>query len=421
MMIALHPGPNTRGYNTDLHWERFSVNYRIVDNLDESVRLARADLVREINQAAGNWNIQSKFKLNNSANAPSYPLQGGVMAAGLYASTVIADIDQFRRAYRSTIMTFNTSANHRRNVNGDMTTFQAPELGMVFNSDVEKVTAHEFGHWLGLGHPASMFPTPPSANSGDCNNSILACAWFNTTIPTIDDKLGAVMMYGIDTGFESSQFLGLTPNPNVEPPGYVGSGSYATCQGLPAYWTYTYASQGMSTKKPPLPAPNDREMRFDGCAKSGTSPNYAYATISSSRYDGVDTHGGTNLPQPCGTTCYLRIQRGMNLRWYQYNAQQCTVSLDIEFVEQLPSANGSHFLRDYRPGGQAYRDTAGVSVHPAERDCGKYGTLNWFYVQINLDPFEGLHVKRILAVYDNSRTNLKQQWRVYFDPIILGF
>ena len=243
-----------------------------------------------------------------------------------------------------------------------------------------------------------------------------------SSLPYIDDKLAAVMMYGISTGFENSQFLGLKPNPAAAPG--LSVGAYNTCSGSPQYWTYTYAGENL-LKPGGVSGTNDRMMKFDGCVPATSSRSYAYLNLTTSSYDRLPADNPDGYDQPCITPignfqCYLQIKSNMNLRWLQYNASQCTASLDIEFSDGT-------FLRDkkkqIRPGEFVpFTDTSGVSVHPADRDCLKNGQGHWFYVQIDLTPFQNLRVKRIIVGFDNSNnTSIRGNWRVYFDEVTLGY
>lgn len=413
LLLAFTQPDSTIAYGESNYWPTASVRYHISSTLPTELNIASSSvLTHEINTAATNWNVSSRSKLSNSSSSPSYLITSDMLRSEYYAVTGYSP--QSIGAFTHVTMQFNRDlSRYTWNTTGDMTTYYSNGI-WIRNADIRIIAAHEFGHWLGLNdNPPTMFPN----NNG--MNSVMSCAWNGCGVPsqsmaspTMDDKMAASLMYGMSSGFEVSEFLGLYPNPNAEGPGYLNSGSYSTCQGLPAYWTYTYASQGMSSNKPPLAGVNDRLMKYDGCAKTSGSPNYAYATIASAYYDSAGS---------CGVTCHLKVTSNMNLRWYQYNSQQCTISLDIEFWETLPSSGNSRFMRDYRPNNQPYRDTAGVSVHPADRSCSIYGTGQWFYDQINLSPFAGLHIKRILVAYDNSNdTTRKLQWRAYFDPIILG-
>ncbi|RIK41543.1 MAG: hypothetical protein DCC58_12330 [Chloroflexi bacterium] len=99
----------------------------------------------------------------------------------------------------------------------------------------------------------------------------------------------------------------------------------------------------------------------------------------------------------------------MKLRWLQYNGVQCTAIVDIEFTDgtRLSSSSAT--------------DTAGVSINPKNRTCNTYGTGFWFYVEVNLSQFAGKRIKRWLFTYDNSVSNIKGNWRIYFDDPNLGF
>ena len=407
------PSRPTQGYGTTFRWGQgvfsgtYRVDARIADNLN-GLRGQFATVRGQIDGAAFEWSISSNFKLTNNPNSASTWTAADL---GFNPNLVIyADAVQVRSSFRI-VSGANSRLNNNQaviwNTNGNFT-FQPNSA----TASVQNVARHEFGHWLAIDHPRSTFPPGSDPN----RNTVMRFPGLTSSGLFIDDKMAAVLLYGMATGFETAQYLGESPNQAARNPPALGVGAYSACSGSPAYWTYSYGTADTNfIGKPQSAFQNLRAMRFDGCALAAASRSYAYMDLASSQYDGL----GDDPNTPCGTPCYLQIRSGYNLRWLQYNYAQCTISLDIEF-------NDGTFLRDkmkqVQPGEFVpYTDTAGVSVHPADRSCSKYGQGNWFFVQIDLTPFQNLSIKRIIVGYDNSNNTLiRGNWRAYFDEVTLG-
>lgn len=419
--------PDAAAYKTARYWNTSAIYYRLHVNLGSSLGLSQAAVQTQIDLAATTWNVASRLDLYRTTLSTAPLITTEVMQEeGRYGVTLLwAAPSGFPLTG-----TYEMRLNNRYNFHWNTSGVQGRRPGgppFEYDADVRSIVSHEFGHVLGLTHPddsdglqVRVFPTNPSTNTQDATQSIMGRGFDTSSIPRIDDKLAIAMTYGIDTGFEQSQYLGLDYNPDdpALPPGYLRVSTWGSpsCSGAdrPWYWTYNYANEPIGNNKPPLGSGNNRVMRFDGCSKTTGSPNYAYATFTTAFFDKANG---------CGSPCYFEIKSNTNVRWYQYNYSQCTISIDIEFAEPLQNYNGTttYYLRDYRPAAsQRYKDTAGVSVHPADRDCSKYSQGSWFYNQINLGTFAGKHIKRFIIAYDNSNTNIKGDWRAYFDPIILG-
>lgn len=395
---------NAGAYATEDRWGQstYSVSYSVASTIDDVILPGQLSAITsQIEAAAFTWNISSNFKLNRTGAANAWNAQNlGSCAGGnvLFAVTTQGLTGGF-------LVTASTNFNSNSCLVWNTTGSFAPRTDGKYNADIQKVARHEFGHWLSLGHPNITYPI----GSDPQTRSVMHIPGMKAlSVPSIDDKLGINMLYGMSSSFEVSQFLGTSPN--LAPSPRNGVGAYNTCSSstFPTYWTFN-PPDGSNN----VPAGNGgtagRYTKYQGCALNSSSPNYAYMEFYSAFSDGP-----SDLQASCGSQCYQKIQSGMDLRWIQYNGSQCTATLDIEFTDGT-------FLRDKKVGGMPYTDTAGVSVHPADRHCSVYGQGYWFYVEINLNPFVGKTVKRVMLAYDNSNnTSVKGNWRVYFDAVTLG-
>jgi hypothetical protein len=100
---------------------------------------------------------------------------------------------------------------------------------------------------------------------------------------------------------------------------------------------------------------------------------------------------------------YLKIRPGMRLKWFQYNYQQRTMSVDFRMTD------GST-LRD-----SGLMTTTGLPVHPAQRYNSP--ARIWFGNEIDLTPLADRVIDQWMIAYDNSATDWQYVFRSYFDNL----
>jgi hypothetical protein len=259
----------------------------------------------------------------------------------------------------------------------------------VCNWSVYKVATHEFGHFLQLGDvPGYKWDCSVMDGSYTVGNGIC-----------LDDKQGATMIYGFQSGFGQAQYLGIGPSSQIirasehaSVSAYTGTNSCSG--GSPQYWTYNGNTDGV----PSSPA-GGRYLRFQGCSTTvGNSTTFSrtYMTLATFAHD---SNGGDT--KCSGSWCYLEIKSGMKLRWYQYNgtAGQCA------FVPGLRFTNGE-YLQDHI-----------TSAHPKNRSCG----TGWRYQEIDLSSLAGWKIDEYYLNYNNSGSNSGSgSWRFYIDSLNIG-
>jgi hypothetical protein len=237
--------------------------------------------------------------------------------------------------------------------------------------------------------------------------------------PYMDDKEGATMIYGIDTSFEPSQFLGLRDTAGRNPMAIdirVAPYNINQCpvvdNGSPQYWTMTKSSTGPDPTTAPY---GTRYLWFWGCTTSANQGGMAYMELASFIHPtgGDRTAGAGNTP-PCGAFCYQEIRSGTTLSWWQYSLAGCTVGVVLQFTD------GS-WLNENR---FDVRDTQGRSVKPAEMCTIAPPGSGWKYVEVRFSNAEnavivGKKVQRVMVAYDNQYSPRLEPWRSYFDNIIL--
>lgn len=363
-------------YTTGAYWWTNSLFAFKVNQSLQSMLPGLAGQQASINQnivnAAAEWNKASQFIfVNYSSMNCSFPSDGCFDAAVIepYQWAVTSWHANSHILDHATVQ-FNKSFTWH--LNG-----QEP--------DIYRIALHEFGHTLTL-------LDNPSYTWGGSGQSV---EWYSgsKTGLYMDDKEGATMLYGPWTHFEVSEYLGLYQTLPFYESGVHSFGNCGT--GYPDYWTYNPGSVGI-----PSSPSGGRVMQFAGCAVSnGSSANYAYMPFAVSSHDSPQYGGGAQ----CGDPCYLKVRSGMHLSWEQYNVTQCTVSIDIEFLD------GSS-LRD-----SGLSDTEGHSVHPQYRPCFS----GWHSVDVNLSSLVGKTIRRILIVYDNP--NGTSTWRSYFDNLQITY
>lgn len=229
VLVASAPVQSATAYSTALRWSQSTtqISYAINGSLSTALGLPgqQATIETRIRDAAFQWNIASRLKMNN--NIPYSESVSRVTSADLGSDdTVFANVT-WQLSGSSVVRAwtrFNTNSKFDWNTNGTM----GLRGDGVWDADVFKVAVHEFGHWLALGD------APDEVWEGGFN----AMMWFDPqgskSSLFMDDKEGATMMYGLQTGFEVAQFLGLLPNPAPVSPS-VGVGAYNTCSGNPDY------------------------------------------------------------------------------------------------------------------------------------------------------------------------------------------
>jgi hypothetical protein len=239
--------------------------------------------------------------------------------------------------------------------------------------NVETVALHELGHMVGLHHEdrinVVMHPN-------------LCTAWRE---PTEDDKHGAVMLYGPRTRWE-------TWSPN----GRQNSVRYS--QSVAGYFNTSNPPPELGPRPAefgvPLQIGGPYDSRYGMMAGFAQAPySFAYFNL----FTADDDH-------PNSARSYVTIQNGMELRWFQYNYQQSTISVDFEMTD------GST-LRD-----SFITDQFGYRAHPAHR----LNIMNqWVEYRVNLSALAGRTIKHWMIAYDNGGTGATGQFRAYFDQVDL--
>lgn len=258
---------------------------------------------------------------------------------------------------------FNRSGRYVWNTSGNVT------CGSDFkDADVLATAAHEFGHSYFLGDNPPGHPEAIMDSSAACN--------YRPNLAE-DDKHGATLLYGIRTGWEDGFALGETNT-----------------------WAYRLNVSGYDGG--PNPELGRRGVEFGATPVSGSwmellagnatsSYSYAYMRLFTSASD-----SGTQRN-------YLRIAHGMRLKWYQYNYQQRTMSVDFRMTD------GST-LRD-----SGLTTTSGLPTHPAWRHNSP--TRQWFFNEVDLTPLNGKVIDQWMVAYDNSQTGWQYVFRAYFDNV----
>lgn len=355
-------------------------------------------IINAISNARNQWNISSRMTFVRDPGGSSLPRY---WTAGYINSSSTAAHVIFNPGTDEAYTVFNTHPAFTWYLNGT----HGPRPGGGWNTDVYKVSLHEWGHWFSLQDYPSY--TWLQTTGGTQANAMM---WYDphgskTSLFT-DDKAGATMIYGISTSFEVSQFLGLLnasgQNPVPMPANNVAAYA-ATCtaasSGNPDYWTYNAGTDGISASPG-----GGRFMRFRGCARSASLQARAYMFLASSTHDSSGHQGSA-----CAANCYQKIQPGMSLQWLQRNQEGCAAIISLRFTDGT-------YLHDY----PAVADTSSRTVVPYLR-CQYYPAGGgWYSVRVNIGEYSALigkTIDRYLVVYDNGATPKIEKWRIYFDDV----
>lgn len=355
----------------------------------------------KLQDAAFQWNIGSRpmFVLDNNSLNPlrsGYFQNYGISGQTCYGVNGTQCTDSLNNGYIGAVMVkFNDNANIYWNFNG-----QASQRTTTTGyEDFFSIALHEFGHWLDLGdNPDNQYVV----------SSIMS---YSTPRPFgslgMDDKEGDSMMYGIFTGFEQSQHLGLLKNnQNPVSASLLNVRPYGCGGGVPRYWTYNSGQDGIYTTAPGGNG-SPRFMKFEGCS---VGSGYAYMVLADAAHNGT-----SDAPEVCPGTgrtgCYQQINSSSKLRWLQYvpsGSSTCTVSIDLEV------SNGSTIstLRD-----SGATDQGGRSIHPAERSCNLWPRDQWLYFEVSLSPLAGKWITKWMVAYDNTKYGATGNWRIAIDDL----
>lgn len=424
-ILVAQPRPSG-GYSTEQRWPqvRQTLRYYVYPDLATKLRIGSGQqtiVTGQVRRSSDAWSVSSRLKLihDNGSGMSRYvdgrdlnnPSTFGIAGPNPGAN--------------SAFLHLNTNIAFQWNTVGDMGPRYddfGQQIGWI--ADVYKVALHEFGHWLMLNNAPSETWQHPHPNTDPLYPEANSVMWFDPSgsksVLLMDDKEAATIMYGIETGFENSQFLGLLDSTgrNPSPSLSMNTASYqSSCSGstggTPDYWTYNSGTDGIPEAGPG----KNRFMRFRGCAKSSTLLGKAYIPLAS--YDhvsgGGDSYGDNGGNPNCGYPCYVTIQAGMNLRWLQRNEEGCAVIVSFEFTDGT-YLHSSHL---------GVRDTSGRTITPAGRCTYFPPGSSWFFVQVNFSQTEnysvvGKTIRRVLVVYDNTGRIRTERWRTYFDDVILG-
>jgi hypothetical protein len=401
VVIMLAPG-TSQAYSTRHRWPQTqrSVTYWVYTDLSDKLfpnggsQAGQTKVVNAIVDSAHQWNISSGFKFHRTTSFVERHWDAYDLMQPNWFAIVIPTTSGGTNILTRARTVFNNGPQFTWFTDGTM----GPRSGGGWRADVYKVALHEWGHWIFLQDYPENVHNYPDPNNLQAN----AVMWIDTNGAKpwllIDDKEGAVMTYGIETGFSESQFLGLYPNvppsPNQNVGTYLDVVCGATTGGSPDYWTYNAGEDGIGE----LGNGKGRYMRFRGCAKSSSSVAKAYMTLAGNSHapggDGPGAQGAS-----CGFNCYQQIQSGMNLRWLQRNAQGCAAFISLEFTDGT-------FLHSSQ---YNVVDTAGRRLTAVDR-CTHYPVgppTGGYFIQIRFSGSENSTVlnktiKRYIVVYDNT-------------------
>lgn len=395
--------------NGSVQFALFTRQYQVDPSLDQLLGFSPSpgtNLVSivPIRDAVGLWNKVSTFQLVEGGGwNPSYAatfsaqdLQSFPCGGIIPTDFAVTCVDASGSSLVSTRVYFNTRSGYVWNTVGLWEPNSSPK-----RLDLFTVALHEFGHMyhlrdLPFGHDEAVmwnsFPYPAKR------------------ILQEDDKHGASMLYGPNTGFEWEQgwargqenylvyaentagWYSNPGNPHFSPPqefGAVGAEGGVS----PGYWRADTSN-------------NARMGRLAGYAlANANNHSYAYHAIFTANEDKA---GGDNS----APRYWLRIQPGMVLSWCQLNVAQRRMGVDLHFTDDT-------FLRSYGD----LIDQFGLPAHPAFRDADPKGPRQWFCPEITFPPGHpviGKQIKHVMIAYDSGINNpgaMNQNYRAYFDEI----
>ncbi|HKP53379.1 MAG TPA: hypothetical protein VJ183_12105 [Chloroflexia bacterium] len=249
--------------------------------------------------------------------------------------------------------------------------------GRPWPGDVQAIATHESGHSMFLGdNPAGHSEAVMSFNCSTKREL------------QEDDKHGATMLYGVrtnwETGFADGQLSRIAPNLALNVTGYD--------PGLSPELGPVFGEFGVT----PFGSKYERMA-----GKSLNNYSYVYFTLFTAEDD-----SGTQQN-------WFTIRPDTHLRWFQYNFQQSTMSVDL----RLRDASGNQkYIRD----DSSVVDQSGVRAHPAAR--GVYNTGQWYFFDVNLGSFAAgsWKIDRWMLAYDNGNSGAPGsvgQFRAYFDNV----
>lgn len=343
------------------------IKYSISNSIDSDLRVSGAAGIIE-SQAAAKWNTSRILLVRDQASGNLIrgadfryvfdPVCGTPPPA---PGAVCNEPDPYDAGnVRASRMYLDTSPSRVWNTNQTMYCNSYPA-----SVDVLTVVLHELGHFYGLEHDynhqeAVMWP--------DCNVAKVDLRE--------DDKNGVTQLYGIRTGWE---------------PGFATGEINTVAYGL------NIRGYGL-----PYPELGPRVSEFGAIPVSGSYMELL-AGESLSSYSYAYMRLFTSANDSGGNRNYLQIRPGMRLKWFQYNHQQRTMSVDFRMTD------GST-LRD-----SGLTTTTGLPVHPALRHNSV--TRQWFPNDVDLTPLQGKVIDQWMIAYDNSQTGWQYAFRSYFDNV----
>ncbi|HEX9990870.1 MAG TPA: matrixin family metalloprotease [Chloroflexia bacterium] len=236
--------------------------------------------------------------------------------------------------------------------------------------DLKTVTLHEFGHTLSLGHNTN---NSAEVMVPDCR--VKQVLWMG-------DRDGAVQIYGPKTSWDWTDGYALGETNIIALRNNVAG--YFNSTNPPPELGNRGSEYGVT------PVAGSRMELLAGYAQASYS--YGYMRLFSFANDNTGPHNEH----------YLTIDSGTKIRWFQYNYQQSTMSIDFRMSDGT-------YARDYNN----IRDQNNVPLHPAAR--GNYPTGQWIYFEVDLSPLANKTITEWYIAYDNGNTHTLGQYRSYFE------
>ncbi len=354
-------GSNTLAYHVGAKWQdTTSVLYYIDPNLDSTLTSGASSSVEA---AASKWNTSRMILVRTYSSHPNI-----ISTANFTSSQPCYIADPYNTVGVNCVYANNTTIS--RNAIYFNTYYSWNTAGIVDCGakrwDVMASALHEFGHSYELkdspaGHPEAVMS--------------YRCSLLRDLAE--DDKNGATQIYGIRTGWEDGFALG-----------EINTIAYAlNVRGYGGLSSPELGRRGTEFGATPVSG-NWMELL---AGEALSSQAYAYMRLFTSAND-----SGTQRN-------YLTIKPGMRLKWFQYNYQQRTMSVDFRMTD------GST-LRD-----SGLTTTSGLPVHPAWRHNSP--TRQWFFNEIDLSPLANKTIDQWMIAYDNSQTGWQYVFRAYFDNV----